>query len=303
MDGILLLDKPGGLTSNRVLNRVRRWAGTRRVGHTGTLDPLATGLLPALIGKATLLAPFLPAEPKEYEATFLFGVTTDTADADGRTTAVAPAGAAPPADWDRMVRQWTGTLALPVPAYAAVKVQGRPLYRYARAGVDVEAPVRDMRIFSLATDPSGWPEVRVRLTCGSGTYVRALAVAMGEAVGCGAHVTVLRRTRIADWDVRGAIAPDCLEQGASAGDAFIGLDRALALKALVLSPDGADCVATGRAPATVREDSPAELAAGERFQFTDSEGRLLAVARSRAPWSGGGTPPEFDFERVVRGRP
>jgi tRNA pseudouridine55 synthase len=302
MDGILLVDKPAGITSNRLLNKVRRWAGTPRVGHTGTLDPLATGLLPALIGKATLLAPYLPAEPKEYQATILFGITTESGDADGRVTAEAPAGLAPPSGWARLVTNWTGTISLPVPRFAAVKVDGRPLYRYARAGQPVACPVREMGILELETDTSDWPRVHARIACTTGTYVRSLAVAMGEAVGCGAHVTALRRTRIARWSVESSVDPDSLRPGEVPGEAFIGLDSALDLKALVLDHKGADHIATGRAPQVVMDAAPAVLAPGERFRFVDADGRLLAVARTHAAWEGGQAPPAFEFERVVRGR-
>jgi len=302
MDGILLLDKPAGATSNRVLNFVRRWAGTRKVGHTGTLDPLATGLLPALIGRATRLAPFLPSEPKEYLADVMFGVSTDTADADGNVIATASPGNRPPALWDALCASMIGTLRLPVPQYAAVKVAGRPLYRYARAGQDVELPVRDMKVFSFSADARQWPSVSLRMTTGSGTYVRAIAVAMGEACGCGAHVTALRRTRIADWFVESAVTPERLSDVGNVPGAFIELDSALSLTTLMLSTDQADCVAVGRAPEIILNCSADELAAGERFQFIDAEGHLLAVARCREVWSHADTPPAFDFERVVRER-
>jgi len=302
MDGILLLDKPQGATSNRVLGAVRRWAQTRKVGHTGTLDPLATGLLPALIGRATRLAPFLPSEPKEYVATILFGVTTDTADADGRVTATKSPGTGPPEDWEKICRSFVGVIRLPVPLYAAVKVAGRPLYRYARAGQKVDTPVREMTFFTLSTDTSAWPSVSVRMTTSRGTYVRALALALGQACGCGAHVTSLRRTRIADWSVEHAVTPEQLLPGLTESEAFIELDSALRLTTITLSSDQSDWVAVGRAPQTIRECSEPNLVAGERFIFADQEGHLLAVARTKEDWSKATTPPPFDFERVVRER-
>lgn len=302
MDGILLLDKPAGASSNRVLNHVRRWAGTRKVGHTGTLDPLATGLLPALIGRGTRIAQFLPSEPKEYLADVLFGVSTDTADADGKIVATSAPGSHPPAGWSAICASMLGAIRLPVPKYAAVKVAGRPLYRYARAGQDVELPVRDMTVFSLSADTSGWPSVALRMTTSSGTYVRAIAVAMGEACGCGAHVTSLRRTRIGDWSVDSAVTPEELLNSESLPGAFIELDRALMLTTLTLSNDQADCVAVGRFPEAIQESSASRLAQGERFQFADGEGRLLAVARSDEAWTHQNTPPAFHFERVIRER-
>lgn len=302
MDGILLLDKPAGTSSNRILNHVRRWACTRKVGHTGTLDPLATGLLPALIGRATRLAQFLPSEPKEYVAEVLFGVTTDTADADGQTIATSPAGVRPPEAWNAICERLEGTVSLPVPKYAAVKVAGRPLYRYARAGQEVDLPMRDMTIYALSTDTARWPVVSLRLSTSGGTYVRAIAVALGEACGCGAHVTALRRTRIANWSVDDAVSPERLPDASELAGAFIELDRALSLTTLKLSPAQAEYVSMGRIPEEILDSSTSVLEAGERFQFTDTGGRLLAVARSRESWDGRTRPPLFDFERVVRER-
>jgi len=298
-DGILLLDKPSGPTSNRVLNTVRRWAGTRKVGHLGTLDPLATGLLPTLVGRATRLAPFLPSEPKVYTARLRFGVTTDTADAQGKVITEADSGSAAPANWNEIVAAHRGELELPVPAYAAVKVKGRPLYKYARAKQDVELPVRSVRVSALEADVSAWPVVSIRVECSTGTYIRALAESLGRACGCGAHVVELRRTRIADWDVGAAVAPDALQAGVVPAPGWIPLDQALTLKALSLPEAQVGRIGVGRPPECVETREDLALHPGERFVFTDREGHLLAVATSRSDWSGTATPPEFDFERVL----
>ena len=189
-----------------------------------------------------------------------------------------------------------------MPQYAAVKVAGRPLYRYARAGQEVELPVRDMKIFSFSADANRWPSVSLRMTTSQGTYVRAIALAMGDACGCGAHVTALRRTRIAHWSVACAVTPERLSDVENTPGAFIELDSALSLTALTLSTDQADFVVVGRAPEAVLDCSAEELSAGERFQFKDGAGRLLAVARCREAWRQAHTPPSFEFERVVRER-
>ncbi|MCP4248650.1 MAG: tRNA pseudouridine(55) synthase TruB, partial [bacterium] len=156
-DGMLLLDKPSGPSSNGVLNRVRRWADTRKVGHAGTLDPLASGLLPVLIGRATRLAPFLPLEPKQYRTTLRFGVDTNSGDAEGQVTRHTDPGSVAPSDWPEILAALTGDLTLPVPEFAAVKVRGRRLYKYARAGVPAAPPERIMQIHAVAGDASGWP--------------------------------------------------------------------------------------------------------------------------------------------------
>jgi tRNA pseudouridine55 synthase len=298
-DGILLLDKPSGPTSHRVLGCVRRWAGTRRAGHTGTLDPLATGLLPVLIGRATMLAPFLPAEPKHYQAVARFGVRTDTGDADGRVVASTDAGHTAPVEWPALQRAHTGALKLPIPLYAAVKVQGRPLYQYARRNQPVEVPQKTMHVLSLRCDVSGWPWVRLELVCGAGTYVRAVAEALGRATGLGAHVLSLRRTAIADWSVTEAVKPEQLEPGMRPERAFIPIDAALSLPVLELDEDDARRVGVGREPQRVRTTNQTFLRSGERFTFADSAGHLLAVARTRTAWGNSVQPPCFDWERVL----
>lgn len=302
MDGILLLDKPAGPTSNRVLNAVRRWAGTRKAGHTGTLDPLATGLLPALVGRATRLAPFLPAEPKQYRARLEFGKTTDTADADGNVLDETDPGQVPPAEWELILARHIGDIDLPVPAYAAVKINGRALYKYARAGHSVELPVRTMTVYELSADTSAWPVVEIEMTCGTGTYVRALAESLGRECGCGAHVVELRRTKIAAWDVHEAVAPDQLVKGELPDRGWIPIDAALKVKTIALAAEQAERIFVGRPPETVLPGGEVRLAAGERFAFADDHGHLLAVARSKADWRGASTPPEFDFERVLVSR-
>jgi tRNA pseudouridine55 synthase len=299
MDGILLLDKPIGPTSNHVLKSVRRWAGTRKVGHTGTLDPLASGLLPVVIGRATRLAPFLTLEPKRYEATVQFGATTETGDAQGRVLVEGDSGVAAPPGWSEVIARHIGVLELSVPLYAAVKVDGRPLYKYARAGHDVELPVRSMRVLDIESDTTAWPTVRLNVTCGTGTYIRSLAESLGRACGCGAHVTALRRTQVGPWNVRDAVSPESLPAIDKLSHEWITLDAALSLKTLRLSDDQARFIRVGRRPEELENQACVHIAAGERFAFTDTRGGLLAVARSKEAWAPSAMPPQFDFERVM----
>lgn len=299
MDGILLLDKPVGPTSNRVLGAVRRWVGTRKVGHMGTLDPLASGLLPVVVGRATRLAPFLTLEPKHYAATIRFGITTDTGDAQGRVLYEGDPGVAAPSAWSEIVARHTGELRLPVPLYAAVKIEGRPLYKYARAERKVEPPARLMRVFDIEGDASAWPTVRLRVTCGTGTYIRSLAESLGRECGCGAHVAELRRTQVGPWSVSDAVSPDHLPEIDKVGRAWISFEGALSFKALQLTEEQARFVRVGRHPMEVTNESTASIDAGERFVFTDARGGVLAIARSREAWAPSAQPPQFDFERVL----
>lgn len=297
--GILLIDKPSGPSSHAVLGAVKRWAGTRKVGHMGTLDPLASGLLPAIIGRATLLAQFLEIEPKRYRATLRFGICTATADAEGDVISSEDPGDAPPAHWDEIVRNHTGALNLKVPLFAAVKVNGRPLYEYGRKGETVECPQKSMHVNSLAADVDGWPWVKLDVVCGTGTYIRSLATSMGAAAGVGAHVVSLRRLSVGRWNVEQAVRPELLSEKNPCDRAFIEIDRALPFTALALEREEVERVTVGRAPSRIRPASDLTLHVGERFAFIDEGGRLLAVARSLDEWSSSPVPPSFDFERVV----
>ncbi|MGI9140947.1 MAG: tRNA pseudouridine(55) synthase TruB [Gemmatimonadaceae bacterium] len=207
-EGLLLVDKPAGITSHDVVDRARRAYGERSVGHLGTLDPFATGLLLVLVGRSTRLATFLGIEPKVYEAVISFGAETDTDDSTGEVTRSAP----PPAEADvrAAVVTLTGDIMQVPPAYSAKKVAGKRAYEAARAGEELElAPARvsvhGWDIGSFASDT-----MAATITCGGGTYIRALARDLGRASGSAAHLASLRRTRIGAFDVSDAVSADDL---------------------------------------------------------------------------------------------
>ena len=214
-DGLVIVDKPGGMTSHDVVARLRRLAGTRRVGHGGTLDPMATGVLVAGIGKATRLLGHLTLAEKEYLATIRLGQATDTCDAEGAVVSGAPAGAVTPGAVRAATVPLTGEIQQVPPAVSAVKVAGTRAYRLARAGTTpVLAPrpvtVRSFRVLSQRRT-GDLLDVDVAVTCSSGTYIRALARDLGEALGVGGHVTALRRTRAGSYDLSMARTLDQLE--------------------------------------------------------------------------------------------
>ena len=225
MDGVLVIDKPEGPTSHDVVARARRALGEKRVGHTGTLDPLATGVLPLVFGRATRLVRFLIASDKEYEATILFGVTTDTLDVTGEET--SRSGGAPSRDaLVAALRAFEGEQMQVPPAYSAKKVGGRRAYDFARHDEPVElapVPVRVARLELLETgnDPSTvlggsrstalGGRCRISLTCSAGFYVRSLVRDLGERVGTGACLEALRRTRSGEFTIDEAIPLDALE--------------------------------------------------------------------------------------------
>lgn len=209
-EGLLLIDKPSGITSHDAVARVRRALGTKKVGHAGTLDPMATGLLVIGVGRATRLLRFLGELPKTYEGTFLLGVETDTLDAEGtEVRRTSTDGVTLRAVADAAAALLGESLQRP-PAYSAVKVGGQKLYDAARKGQDLQAEPREVRVdrFDVKAAAGGLPEVNFVVTCSGGTYVRVLAADVGTAVGCGAHLIRLRRTAIGPLTVAGARPPE-----------------------------------------------------------------------------------------------
>ncbi|MBO9718001.1 MAG: tRNA pseudouridine(55) synthase TruB [Pseudoxanthomonas sp.] len=193
LDGILLLDKPAGMSSNAALQVARRLFRAEKGGHTGSLDPLATGLLPLCFGEATKLAGLLLGSDKAYEADIVLGATTDTDDADGQVLLQRPVPVLERAALEAALLPFTGTLQQRAPVYSALKQGGEPLYARARRGEAIEAPVREVVVHALELLEFTGDRLRLRVTCGSGTYIRSLARDLGEALGCGAHIAGLRR--------------------------------------------------------------------------------------------------------------
>ena len=194
LDGLLLLDKPAGLSSNQALQQVRRLYRAEKGGHTGALDPLATGLLPLCFGEATKIAGLLLGGRKAYEAGIELGRTTDTDDADGEVLRERPVPGLDRALVEAALVPLTGRIRQRPPIYSALKQGGEPLYAKARRGEDIEVSEREVEVESITVLELDGKRLRLAVTCGSGTYIRSLARDLGEALGCGAHVTALRRT-------------------------------------------------------------------------------------------------------------
>lgn len=212
MDGILIIDKPAGITSHDVVMRVRRVLGTKRVGHTGTLDPLATGVLVLLIGNATRLAKFIDKDEKEYEASVKFGSETDTGDVTGKQKAE---GGRPneeisrqlsTTNWGTVFAKFRGDTLQTPPMYSAKKVAGKKLYELARAGIEVERKAVPVTIRELELIEQTDSEIRIRVSCSAGTYIRTLAEEIGREVGPGAHLVELRRTRAGKFGLQDGAA-------------------------------------------------------------------------------------------------
>jgi tRNA pseudouridine55 synthase len=215
VDGVLLLDKPTGLTSNAALQKARWLLNAEKGGHTGTLDPLATGLLPLCFGEATKFAGELLDADKSYRATLRLGVTTDTADSDGSVLLTRPVEV--DADkWRVAMADFRGEIDQIPPMHSALKRDGKPLYEYARQGIELPREARHITIYRLELVSFSGDEAVIEVDCSKGTYIRTLAADLGEKLGCGAHLTALRRTRIANLDVAAAISLEQLEALSSA---------------------------------------------------------------------------------------
>jgi tRNA pseudouridine55 synthase len=205
-EGLLLVDKPSGMTSHDAVDVVRRSLGTRRVGHAGTLDPMATGLLVLGVGRATRLLRYLGELPKTYAATGRLGEETDTLDADGEIVRTAPVDVSL-AEVERACASLVGESMQTPPAYSAVKVGGRRLYEAARKGEVLEARARPIRVDAFDVTAFDGRDLEVLITCSGGTYVRVLVGDVGRALGCGAHLVCLRRTSIGSFRVEDAHPP------------------------------------------------------------------------------------------------
>ena len=271
VDGVLVIDKPQGLTSHDVVAAARRVLGERRIGHTGTLDPLATGVLPLACGRATRLVRFFTASDKEYQATIRFGVTTDSYDITGTET--SRSGAAPDTNAvARGVAALTGSYMQRPPAFSAKKVGGRRAYEMARSATAVTLTPVPVTVHSARLELLEGHLARVRLTCSAGFYVRTFAHSLGDLVGTGACLEGLRRIRSGEFEIGQAIAMDQLA-GGSAGTAIIPLDHLLqALPAVPIAEDDRARVSHGQ--------EVEGIPAAEWVRLVDDSGHLLAMARA-----------------------
>jgi len=215
ISGLLNIDKPSGITSHDVVNRIRKVARQRKVGHAGTLDPMATGVLLVCLGQATRLIEYLVAGRKRYRATVRFGISTNTLDADGEVTAEKDPSGLTETHLRQLLPMFTGEIEQIPPIFSALKKGGKPLYKLARAGQNVEVEPRRVTIDSLTW--VGWqpPDLTLDIACSPGTYIRSLARDLGQAAGTGAHLAELTRTASGDWSLAEAVSLDLLEREAT----------------------------------------------------------------------------------------
>jgi tRNA pseudouridine55 synthase len=218
VSGVLVVDKPVGMTSHDVVQVIRQGTGIRRAGHTGTLDPRASGVLVVLIGPAVRLSEYVSASDKRYQATIRLGSSTDTYDSEGQITGETSAEGITEEQFEETLTQYVGDIDQVPPPYSAVKVKGKKAYELARKGEQVDLDARQIRVYNLEMLEWAPPDVVVDVYCSSGTYVRSLANDLGEALGVGAHLVGLRRTMSGRFSLRDAVSLRRLKDAFVAGD-------------------------------------------------------------------------------------
>jgi len=294
IDGVLLLDKGVGLSSNAALQRARRLYRAEKAGHTGTLDPLASGLLPICFGEATKFAHMLLEGDKTYAATVRLGVTTTTGDAEGDPVDQRPVSVSR-ADIDAALDRFVGSIAQIPPRHAALKYRGRNYYEYAREGIDIPRVAREVIIHELKLHRWTPPDVELGVRCGKGTYVRVLAEDLGAALGCGAHLAALRRLASGGFDVGDAMSLEALEAlDDGARDArLLPVDTLLAsLPRLDLEAGDAWCLERGQAIAVgdLPDADYRAYAAGRFVGVARANAGVLRPRRLRATGNAGDSP-------------
>ncbi len=286
MDGILVIDKPAGITSHDVVNRARRVLGTKKVGHTGTLDPFATGVLVLVVGRATRLAQFLDKDAKSYEATMRFGSETDTGDNTGEATNVSELSPEDLAeklnavDWTAILDRFRGEIELTPPMYSAKKVAGKKLYELAREGKEIERKPIRVTIGSLdIIAPPADGSMRISVTCSAGTYVRTLAEDIGRSIGVPAHLTQLRRTAAGRFTLGDAVSLEALAEAADPERHRLAAETAVEhLQQFILDTDRVDKTRSGLST-RVRE---APFTDGQSLRMLSPDGELIAIGEFRA---------------------
>jgi tRNA pseudouridine55 synthase len=284
MNGIIVVDKPSGPTSRDVVEQVKRALGIRKAGHTGTLDPLATGVLPVCVGEATKLVQFLALDSKAYRATLLLGVRTDTLDTQG----VVVDRQEPRVNAEQVeavLAALVGKRRQIPPKFSAVKFKGRPLYDWTRRGIEVEQTPREVEVYDIRIDRISLPEVTFTVSCSKGTYIRSLCAEAGEALGCGGCMSALRRTRSGNFREEVAVDLTVLtpEQGREQLAAHLMplVELLPDLAVIDVDPPLAEKLRNGYQPegeVLARYHIPF-LAAGDVIKFTLGNSHLVAVAR------------------------
>jgi len=286
MDGILIIDKPAGPTSHDVVARVRKVLKEKKVGHTGTLDPAATGVLPLVLGSATKVSRYLTGGQKTYRARVRLGITTTTLDAEGEVTGEQPVTVSE-AEVRAAAQRFVGEIDQIPPMYSAKKVDGTRLYKLARQGVEIEREAKRVTIFSLDILEVALPEVSLDVRCSAGTYVRVLARDLGERLGCGGHLQALRRLGAGPFTIDEAMTlQQVIDEPESVRARLLPIDRALGMLPRIAVPaDIGRMVRDGYqlAVGDLRTLDTPSFALDEALMLTLDSGELVAIVRSLVP--------------------
>lgn len=290
LDGVVLLDKPLGMSSQGAVTAVKRALNADKAGHTGTLDPMATGLLPICLGEATKYSQDLLDADKSYVARIRFGANTDTGDAEGQVVSSFPLpefadDAAMQAALNALLPAFTGPILQVPPMYSALKRDGKPLYEYARAGVELEREARSVIIHSIVWTEVQWPEATLEVSCSKGTYIRVLAEDLGAALGCGAHLVGLRRTEVGHLSLVQSISlDDLLRTTADHADFVLPVDALLqTLPHLTVDAQQAKRLEMGqRVPLAVNAKFPLAEALVRIYRATAAPHNFIGTADCRS---------------------
>jgi tRNA pseudouridine55 synthase len=284
VDGAIIVDKPAGMTSHDVVNRLRRLSNTRKIGHLGTLDPLATGVLPLVIGRATRLAQFFATGEKRYDARIRFGWATDTYDREGTPASDAVEPSFSRDELEAALTPFRGTFLQTPPPFSAKKIAGTPAYRLARKQIPVRLSPVEVRVFALDLDEFDGAIARIRVHCSAGTYLRSIAHQVGQTLGCGAFLESLRRTASGQFTEEQAHSLEELANLAEAGR----LDQALILAARLL-PQFPSATVDALTAGQIRQGKDFRLSpflstpASKYVKAISQEGDLIAIGEARLP--------------------
>jgi tRNA pseudouridine55 synthase len=285
-DGIMLVDKPAGMTSHDVVNYIRRKLETRRVGHTGILDPNATGLLVMLLGRGTLLSSWLIGMSKRYVARFEFGIATDTYDADGQIIVTADPGNFTRSRFETLLNGYRGEIEQSIPPFSAAKRQGKTFHKLARKGKTFNPGIKVVEITKLEIMDYGWPEVALDITCSSGTYIRSLAHQIGAAIGCGGYLKTLRRLEVGPFRLSDAFSLEEIMKSSSPDENIKPLKEALPdCPVLKIREEYRGAVIGGRP--LVKKYFVNDVyrgSGGELSLLLDEDEKVLALARLNMNW-------------------
>lgn len=273
ISGVLLLDKPAGISSNHALQQAKRLYQAEKAGHTGNLDPIATGMLPLCFGEATKFSQFLLDANKTYQAVIKLGQTTATGDSEGEILSTQPVNVNR-SQVEKVLQGLVGPVSQIPPMYSALKHQGKALYTYARAGVEIERKPREITIYQLNLDDFSGDELSISVSCSKGTYIRVLAEDIGRALGCGAYMRALRRTVIGPFDLSRAVTLPQLEALELAGrdELLLPVDALIeSMPKIVLDSESAYCIQQGQAIWRAKQSTGAVL------RLYDNQDRFLGI--------------------------